>query len=561
LRGDLEVIVGKALRKDPAHRYVGASALADDLRRWQRGEPVQARRASRLYRLTRYLARHRIGVGVAALSATLLCAGIVGTAWQAGEARRERDEAQRQAERAFAQSVLYNQMIGAIGSLDAPLTQRQLLDRAVAVIENQFANRPAVAVDMLLPIAGQFHNRGDPASDMRVMERAADLAQRSRDVALIAQVACSTVDTYQALGRSDDARAALQRARAALAGLASIPAGVEAECLRYEAMFEHQSGRLNAAIAAAERAKRVLQVRGDLLGNSYASILSMLSTLKRDNGDVSGALAEVEAEMALERQRSGGGDSIAMRGAQRQFARLLLDAGEVGSAHAALGALVARWGEETPPASYWLTLASAQLELADPTAAERSLESVPPAGEWEAPVLLMRARTALAAGRLADARLRLAQARAVPNSHYRLRLSTTAGTLEAQLLLAEGDGVAARRAIEVELARLGQEGGDRRLETLAETERTAARIALATRDAAAAEHHARRALDAAVRCARNAEASATVGEARLLAALALRDKGEGDAARALAAQAATALERGFGAVTPLVDQARDLAAR
>src|SRR5262249_51944554 len=55
---DLETICLKAMAKEPGRRYATARELADDLRRFQAGEPVQARPASRLERTVQWAKRH-----------------------------------------------------------------------------------------------------------------------------------------------------------------------------------------------------------------------------------------------------------------------------------------------------------------------------------------------------------------------------------------------------------------------------------------------------------------------------------------------------------------------
>src|SRR4030095_964652 len=65
LRGDLDTIVLKALKKEPTERYAAAAAFADDLDRYLRGDPVVARPDSAGYRLRKFAVKHRIAVGAA----------------------------------------------------------------------------------------------------------------------------------------------------------------------------------------------------------------------------------------------------------------------------------------------------------------------------------------------------------------------------------------------------------------------------------------------------------------------------------------------------------------
>jgi non-specific serine/threonine protein kinase/serine/threonine-protein kinase len=95
LRGDLDTIVLKALRKEPERRYRTAHELSEDLRRHLEGLPVTARADTLGYRAGKFVRRHRTAVAGAFLVSASLVMGILATTWQARLAQRRFDEARR----------------------------------------------------------------------------------------------------------------------------------------------------------------------------------------------------------------------------------------------------------------------------------------------------------------------------------------------------------------------------------------------------------------------------------------------------------------------------------
>ena len=109
LRGDLDNIVLKALEKERSRRYSHVEELAGDLRRYLEGRPVLARAGSFRYRAWRFAGRNKALVGTIAAVALALTLGLGMSLWQAREARRERQAAERRFElaRRVAASLLY----------------------------------------------------------------------------------------------------------------------------------------------------------------------------------------------------------------------------------------------------------------------------------------------------------------------------------------------------------------------------------------------------------------------------------------------------------------------
>lgn len=100
IQGDLDNIILKAIKKEPAQRYLSVEHLIDDINRYKNNYPVLARPDSVGYRVKKYVRRHRVSVASGIALFLVLILGVAATLWQAQIAKTERDLAQYEASKA-----------------------------------------------------------------------------------------------------------------------------------------------------------------------------------------------------------------------------------------------------------------------------------------------------------------------------------------------------------------------------------------------------------------------------------------------------------------------------
>ncbi len=167
LRGDVDAIVMKALRKDPAERYSSAAELGADIGRFLAREPILARAPSAGYLLRRLAARNRSLVVVSALA----LAGILATTgvalWQWRVARQE----QRRAEQGFRDTRrLANALMFKIHDAVAPLAgstpvRRAIVDEALSYLERLEREAGDGDDTLRLELAGAYRQIGGILGD------------------------------------------------------------------------------------------------------------------------------------------------------------------------------------------------------------------------------------------------------------------------------------------------------------------------------------------------------------------------------------------------------------
>lgn len=178
LRGDLDIIVGKTLKKNPQERYSTVTALADDLHRYLKNEPIRARPDTLRYRTIKFVRRNRIAVMFTTLAILAVAAAVIGTVLQARTTRIQRDLAVRERDRSTRITDFMTNMFKVSDPSEArgnSVTAREILDKASKDINIGLAKDPDTQAHMLFVMGTVYDNLG-------LIERAKSMVERALQV-------------------------------------------------------------------------------------------------------------------------------------------------------------------------------------------------------------------------------------------------------------------------------------------------------------------------------------------------------------------------------------------
>ena len=277
--GDLDNIVGRALKKDAAERYPAVAAFAEDLQRFLRHEPVSARADSWGYRASKFVRRNRGSVASALLVSLALIGATIITWRQMLEARRQRDEAVFQARRVEAIRSFQGLLISQIG--EQPLTMRQLLDKGRGILERQYRGDPRFTATMLGEFAERYGELSDIPASLALFARAESLAIASRDETLVRDLGCSIANQLVDAGQEDSARARVTRSLAALARESHPDRRSLASCLSVEAQVVGRGDTVDTALVRSREALAQLDTAGAVITLQGATLLNQLAGMEQ----------------------------------------------------------------------------------------------------------------------------------------------------------------------------------------------------------------------------------------------------------------------------------------
>ncbi len=352
LQGDVDTIVARALKKAPSQRYANAADLADDIRRYLAHEPIAARPDARLYRVAKFVRRHRTGVATATVAVVALGIGVGVALWQAREARLQRVQAEG----------LIEFMLGDLRKKLQPVGRLDVLDgvgeKALAYYAAQDPDR--LDADSLGRRARALHMIGDLAEQRGRLDDAQKDFQRAADstAELLARHPGDGQRMYDhsqseywlgyiqwRRGRLHEAEAAFRRYAALADSMAKVdPNNID---WRLERVYAAQNiaivlldlGRPGEALAMCTDARPVFaeiaRVRPDAIIDA-ANNFGWIARAQENLGRYAEAIATEQEKIALAGTAPGGDGNedgqYLVANADQEMARMHLALGEVGLA-------------------------------------------------------------------------------------------------------------------------------------------------------------------------------------------------------------------------------------
>jgi serine/threonine-protein kinase len=376
LTGDLDAIVGKALRKTPEQRYPSVALLAEDVRRHLEGLPVRARRGTLRYRSSKFARRHRWSL-LASAAVLVALLGLGGRlVWEGNRAEAalataetERQRSERLVEFLVALFAAPNPRT----DRDASVTAREMLQRGAEKLTTELADQPEVQARAQSEIGLILNELGEYRTAAELLERAiatqralGDDRRTARSYSILA-----SVRIYQ--GRYGVAEALLRQAEAILRRLADGPDQDLANVLHELGLVALQRGRTGQASQLVEEALTMHRaVRGDEIDE--AQMMNTLGGIRQREGRLDDAETIYRRVLAIRLEALGPGH-LAVSETQNNIATLLRTRGEPGEARELLETALATrqeiLGEVSPlVAVVWHNLGAALDGLGDLVGAE-----------------------------------------------------------------------------------------------------------------------------------------------------------------------------------------------
>jgi tetratricopeptide (TPR) repeat protein len=309
LRGDLDWIVMKAMAKDRARRYPSASELGEDVARHLRHEPVTAGPPDAAYRLSKFVRRHRagVGLGLAVLAAVLVgLAGVVDGLVRSQEAERRARGAEARAREEARASLQVSQFLEGLFRVSDPgeargrtVTAREILDRGASRVASELADQPALQARLMLTIGRVYASLGLYREAISLFEGALERRAELPDDLETAEAFRQLGEAHTQRGEYELATSLLERSLSIADGLVQSASPSVADALDDLGTICLRTGDYDRGQALLERALRIRETVLPADHPDLATSLNNLGAIHYRKGNVGMARALWERALAI----------------------------------------------------------------------------------------------------------------------------------------------------------------------------------------------------------------------------------------------------------------------
>jgi serine/threonine protein kinase len=155
LRGDLDTILSKALKKSPQERYASVTAFADDLQRYLKHETISVRPDTIAYRARKFVRRNRVVVALAIVALAAIIAGSGVAVYQARIAQRRFQEVRK-----LAHTFVFD-LHDEVAKLDGSTKAREMMVQTGLQYLDNLAKNAGGDLELQKEIAAGYMKIGD----------------------------------------------------------------------------------------------------------------------------------------------------------------------------------------------------------------------------------------------------------------------------------------------------------------------------------------------------------------------------------------------------------------
>lgn len=267
LRGDLDYILLKALRKKPEDRYQSAEQMADDIKKYLNQEPVIAHPASKWYKTAKFLKRHTIESAAAGITVALIVVYLFTLTWHSAQTREALEQAKVEAEKS---------------------------EQVVAFLVRMFES------------GDPYENYGDSLRASELLEKGKENAEKLQNQPEVQAHIYDVIGrVYQSLGEFEQAATVLGKSVELRKANSMANSITLADSYYHLASSKHHSGAYSEADVIFNAALDIYRNHTGHRSVEYANTLNLVAKIKTIRGELSEAVSMHKKSLGMREELLG----------------------------------------------------------------------------------------------------------------------------------------------------------------------------------------------------------------------------------------------------------------